>query len=214
VFEAPIFHLESRYRQNTSINVYNQSIFGINTMQLTVHDWEFPTIMVIVCVPFFLLIFLLMTRRGMEAVRRLDGKLEEWAGYLPGFKPVDKRSARGDGGQYGDPVQQLARPGQPRRVTTGLINGQGFFIGEPDAASRKKERSKTTQPEAKAPSDGMPMGQQRKKSKTWFFGSISTEKVPAVPPGTVELKEVVLAGDQNSAEVAYVTVEESVPPKS
>ncbi|KAI3402059.1 hypothetical protein diail_4033 [Diaporthe ilicicola] len=52
------------------------SVFGITKFTISADDWRFPVTMVGVCVPFFLLIFILQTRAGMRAVRELGDFIE------------------------------------------------------------------------------------------------------------------------------------------
>ncbi|KUI72400.1 hypothetical protein VM1G_08006 [Cytospora mali] len=47
------------------------SVFGITEFTFSANDWRFPVTMVAVCVPFFLLIFILQTRAGMRAVKKV-----------------------------------------------------------------------------------------------------------------------------------------------
>ncbi|KUI56309.1 hypothetical protein VP1G_03748 [Cytospora mali] len=47
------------------------SVFGITEFTFSANDWRFPVTMVSVCVPFFLLIFILQTRAGMRAVKKV-----------------------------------------------------------------------------------------------------------------------------------------------
>ncbi|OIW26757.1 hypothetical protein CONLIGDRAFT_557157, partial [Coniochaeta ligniaria NRRL 30616] len=46
------------------------SVFGITTLDIQADDWRFPVTMVTVCVPFFVLIFVLQTRAGVSAIRK------------------------------------------------------------------------------------------------------------------------------------------------
>ncbi|KAL2278029.1 hypothetical protein FJTKL_14990 [Diaporthe vaccinii] len=59
------------------------SVFGITEFTFSANDWRFPVTMVGVCVPFFLLIFVLQTRAGMRAVRRIgdfiEGNMGTWS---------------------------------------------------------------------------------------------------------------------------------------
>ncbi|ROW02459.1 hypothetical protein VMCG_06145 [Cytospora schulzeri] len=52
------------------------SVFGITQFTFTANDWRFPVTMVAVCVPFFLLIFILQTRAGMRAIKKLGDLIE------------------------------------------------------------------------------------------------------------------------------------------
>ncbi|KAJ0114398.1 hypothetical protein J7T55_010787 [Diaporthe amygdali] len=52
------------------------SVFGITEFTISADDWRFPVTMVGVCVPFFLLIFILQTRGGMRAVRKIGDFIE------------------------------------------------------------------------------------------------------------------------------------------
>lgn len=59
------------------------SVFGITEFTISANDWRFPVTMVSVCVPFFLLIFILQTRAGMRAIKALgdfiEGNLGRWS---------------------------------------------------------------------------------------------------------------------------------------
>ncbi|POS71483.1 hypothetical protein DHEL01_v210118 [Diaporthe helianthi] len=59
------------------------SVFGITEFTISADDWRFPVTMVGVCVPFFLLIFVLQTRAGMRAVRQIgdliEGQVGRWS---------------------------------------------------------------------------------------------------------------------------------------
>ncbi|KKY30976.1 putative gtpase-activator protein for ras-like gtpase containing protein [Diaporthe ampelina] len=59
------------------------SVFGITEFTFSANDWRFPVTMVGVCVPFFLLIFVLQTRAGMRAVRQIgdfiEGNMGRWS---------------------------------------------------------------------------------------------------------------------------------------
>jgi hypothetical protein len=48
-----------------------QSIFGITNFDVAPDDWRFAVIMVGICVPFFLLTLLLLTRKGMELLKKM-----------------------------------------------------------------------------------------------------------------------------------------------
>ncbi|KAK7745892.1 hypothetical protein SLS53_002611 [Cytospora paraplurivora] len=61
-----------------------KSVFGITEFTISANDWRFPVTMVSVCVPFFLLIFILQTRAGMRGVRRVGDLLERVLGRLRG----------------------------------------------------------------------------------------------------------------------------------
>lgn len=60
-----------------------KSVFGITEFTISADDWRFPVTMVSVCVPFFLLIFILQTRAGMRAIKALgdfiEGNLGRWS---------------------------------------------------------------------------------------------------------------------------------------
>lgn len=65
------------------------SVFGITTFGTPVDDWRFPVTMVLVCVPFFMLIFVLQTRAGMKGVKKCGQFFERhFSGY---FNPVGRR---------------------------------------------------------------------------------------------------------------------------
>lgn len=51
-------------------------VFSITTVDVETWDWRFYTTMLAVCVPFFFLIFVLQTREGMAALKRLWGRLK------------------------------------------------------------------------------------------------------------------------------------------
>ena len=53
-----------------------QSVFGITELHLEPSDWRFPVVMVCVCVPFFVIITVLQTRAGMNAVRKVGGAID------------------------------------------------------------------------------------------------------------------------------------------
>lgn len=48
-----------------------QSVFGMQTFTISPTDWRFAVTMIAVCVPFFILIFVLQTHAGMSLYRRL-----------------------------------------------------------------------------------------------------------------------------------------------
>jgi hypothetical protein len=53
-----------------------QSVFGITELHLEPTDWRFPVVMVCVCVPFFVIITILQTRAGMNAVRKVGSTVD------------------------------------------------------------------------------------------------------------------------------------------
>lgn len=57
-----------------------QSVFGITEFQFSADDWRFPLTMVTVCIPFFVLIFILQTRAGSDAVKKLGNFVENHIG--------------------------------------------------------------------------------------------------------------------------------------
>ncbi|KAJ9148616.1 GTPase-activator protein for ras-like GTPase containing protein [Pleurostoma richardsiae] len=56
------------------------SVFGITEFTISASDWRFPVTMVAVCIPFFLLILILQTRAGMEAVKKVGVLVETYIG--------------------------------------------------------------------------------------------------------------------------------------
>ncbi|KAK3384966.1 hypothetical protein B0H63DRAFT_472038 [Podospora didyma] len=54
-------------------------VFGITQLEIRADDWRFPVTMVSVCIPFFLLIFVLQTRAGLNAVKRWSKSAENYA---------------------------------------------------------------------------------------------------------------------------------------
>ncbi|KAJ4387895.1 hypothetical protein N0V93_008498 [Gnomoniopsis smithogilvyi] len=58
------------------------SVYGMQAFTIPPNDWRFAVTMVVVCVPFFVLIFVLQTHAGMSLYRRLvltmKGWIESW----------------------------------------------------------------------------------------------------------------------------------------
>lgn len=64
----------------------HKSVFGMQTFTISPTDWRFAVTMVAVCVPFFILIFVLQTHAGMSLYRRLGL-------YVASFREKLKRKA-------------------------------------------------------------------------------------------------------------------------
>jgi hypothetical protein len=64
-------------------------VFGITTLDIQADDWRFPVTMVTVCVPFFVLIFVLQTRAGISALRKSGKYIDRHASRF--FSPSDRR---------------------------------------------------------------------------------------------------------------------------
>ncbi|KAK1774918.1 hypothetical protein QBC45DRAFT_23176 [Copromyces sp. CBS 386.78] len=60
------------------------SIFGITTLEISVDDWRFPVTLLAVCIPFFMIIFVLQTRWGMKKAKRWGTNIERYTSGLFG----------------------------------------------------------------------------------------------------------------------------------
>lgn len=121
-------------------------------------DWQFPVTMITVCVPFFLLIFVLMTRRGMDAVRKLGDKINDsliaavvWLGISSAGRDAD-RTWRRDG--QGAPGSRLeAREPRHQWQTSDAVSGE-----VPVAMSRKRRFRARNRAAAGVPVQGQANG--------------------------------------------------------
>ena len=69
-----MFTLSRHLLANSGYPNRHKSVFGITEFTISASDWRFPVTMVFVCVPFFVIIFVLQTRRGMHAFKK-SGRL-------------------------------------------------------------------------------------------------------------------------------------------
>jgi hypothetical protein len=177
-------------------------------MELTVHDWEFPTIMVLVCVPFFLFVLLLMTKRGMDAMRKLNKWLGRWTEKLPGFAPPGRdglgRAWRSDGW----PQYARASPQPPFDMFEKRNE-------EADVTSRRKRRAKTIDPATTTRNAQIDSSEkQRKRSRTWIFGANAPGGLAPQDVEPVDLRRVSVPKDQESARTICITVDDGEPSKA
>ncbi|KAK3347917.1 hypothetical protein B0H65DRAFT_159453 [Neurospora tetraspora] len=65
----------------------SQSVFGITTLEISVDDWRFPVTLIAVCIPFFMVIFVLQTRWGMRMAKKMGNRIERYTSGLFGRPP-------------------------------------------------------------------------------------------------------------------------------
>ncbi|KHE80986.1 hypothetical protein GE21DRAFT_1275760 [Neurospora crassa] len=58
------------------------SVFGITTLEISVDDWRFPVTLIAVCIPFFMVIFVLQTRWGMKMAKNLGNRIDRYTSEL------------------------------------------------------------------------------------------------------------------------------------
>ncbi|KAK3942007.1 hypothetical protein QBC46DRAFT_83929 [Diplogelasinospora grovesii] len=118
------------------------SVFGITTFNISAEDWRFPVTMVSVCIPFFLLILILQTRAGMDAIKRcgrfIDDSVYRVFGSLEGDgkgKKKVKRGIAGGGGGGGDGAGAGGSGGNSRGPLKRAQSGISF-----SATGQKKKK--------------------------------------------------------------------------
>ncbi|KAH8904541.1 hypothetical protein BR93DRAFT_883002 [Coniochaeta sp. PMI_546] len=102
------------------------SVFGITTLDIQANDWRFPVTMVTVCVPFFVLIFVLQTRAGVSALRKSGKYFDKQVSHF--FGTGDRRQ-----------LQQ-----HPYPVVAGLDGGP-IYPGFDGRRRRRRKGLKRTQ---------------------------------------------------------------------
>lgn len=60
-----------KFQQADTLASRTQSVFGMNVIEISPNDWRFVVTMIGVCVPFFILIFIMQTHAGMSLFRRV-----------------------------------------------------------------------------------------------------------------------------------------------
>lgn len=120
------------------------SVFGITTLDIKADDWRFPVTMVTVCVPFFVLIFVLQTRAGVGALRKSGKFLDKQVSRF--FGPGDRRQLQHqypavvglDGSQIypGDDGRRRRRRKGLRRTQSGFQSMTGGVV-ESERRTRK-----------------------------------------------------------------------------
>lgn len=141
VYFAPCRELAIRKRPKLT---NRQSVFGITTLDIKADDWRFPVTMVTVCVPFFVLIFVLQTRAGVGALRKSGKFLDKQVSRF--FGPGDRRQLQHqypavvglDGSQIypGDDGRRRRRRKGLRRTQSGFQSMTGGVV-ESERRTRK-----------------------------------------------------------------------------
>ncbi|KAK3321607.1 hypothetical protein B0H66DRAFT_175982 [Apodospora peruviana] len=139
-------------------------VFGITTLDIGPSNWQFPVTMVAVCVPFFLFIFMLQTRMGMETVKKCGRFINRHNNRIFG-RHGNVRSGGGGGGGGGHTNSGL-EPG----------GGDGSGGGEP----KRRFRPKQQKPAIKRTQSGMhPVHRRNTGASMGGGGGSGGEKVPS-----------------------------------
>lgn len=111
-----------------------KSVFGITEFTISADDWRFPVTMVAVCVPFFLLTFILQTRAGMRAVKKLgdfvEGNMGRWNDHSRSRheRRVQLQQQLVQAAEQQQQAPSLAA-GRRRRISLGKVKGGGNLAG-------------------------------------------------------------------------------------
>ncbi|KAB5542394.1 hypothetical protein GE09DRAFT_240775 [Coniochaeta sp. 2T2.1] len=121
------------------------SVFGITTLDIQADDWRFPVTMVTVCVPFFVLIFVLQTRAGVRALSK-SGKF------------LDKAVSRVFGGH---------RHQMQQHQGAGIDHGSQMYPG-PDARRRRRRKGLKRTQSGFQSVVGTVAGTEERRGMNWY----------------------------------------------
>lgn len=131
-----------------------QSVFGITTLDIQASDWRFPVTMVTVCVPFFVLIFVLQTRAGVNALRKAGKYFDRQVSRY--FGPGDRRQLQQQHQQYHGHQQAPA----------GIGTDGGQLYPGPDGRRRRRRKGlKRTQSGVQSVIGG---GEGLERKRDWY----------------------------------------------